>query len=126
MVESTLDGTVATITIRGDLDDAATPEVAEAIAHAVSDGWRDLVLDMGAVVLMNVTGLEFIVRTRSRLAKQGGTLRVSRPTAEVHRLLAVCGIVALDLSSRPLSASRAADRQSLALAYETDSRGYGT
>lgn len=125
-VETTMAQAVATIAVRGDLDAAAIAEVAEAIARAVSRGHGDVVLDLGDVAFMDVTGLEFIIRSRRRLARDGGTLRVTRPRTEIQRLLAVCGIVDLDLSSPPIAVSRAIDRQALALACETDARGYGT
>jgi anti-anti-sigma factor len=126
MVESARAEEVATIIVRGDLDDAAIREVAEAVAESVSHGRANVVLDLGNVAAMDVTGLEFIVRAQRRVAKAGGALTVSRPTPEVHRLLAVCGIVDLHLSSRPARSSRAPGRQSLAAAADAESRMYGT
>jgi anti-sigma B factor antagonist len=126
MVETARAEDVATIIVRGDLDDAAIREVAEAVAESVSHGRANVVLDLANVALMDVTGLEFIVRAQRRVAKAGGTLTVSRPTPEIHRLLAVCGIVDLRLSSRPAPSSRAPGRQSLAAAADAESRMYGT
>jgi anti-sigma B factor antagonist len=125
MVETALADEVATIIVRGDLDDAAIPEVARAIVESVSRARANVVLDLGDVAFVDATGLEFIVRARRRVAKGGGTLTVSRPTVGVHRLLAVCGIVDLDLSSRPVSPARAPGRQSPAVAADAESRMYG-
>ena len=125
MVETALAADAATITVRGDLGDAAILEVARAIADSVSRGRADLVLDLGDVAFLDAAGLEFIVRARRRVARGGGTLGVSRPAPGVRRLLAVCGIVELDLSSRPLSPARAPGREALALAADAETRMYG-
>lgn len=125
LVETALADDVATITVRGALDDGALLEVARAIADSVSRGRADVVLDLGDVAFLDAAGLEFIVRARRRVARGGGTLAVSRPTPEIRRLLAVCGIVDLDLSFRPASPARAPGRQSMALATEAESRMYG-
>ena len=107
IVEATLAEAVATIMVRGDLDGAAIPDVARAIADSLSRVRVNVVLDLGDIAFIDADGLEFIVRVRQRLAKGGGTLTVYRPTAEIQRLLAVCGIVDLAVSSRLASASRA-------------------
>ena len=129
MVETRLAEVVATIAVRGDLDGAAIPDVAEAIAQSISPVRTHVVLDLGDVAFVDATGLEFIVRARRRLAKGGGTLTVSRPTAQIRRLLAVCGIVDLDLSSRSTPPSLAPDRQPpdrLAAHASGTERRYGT
>ena len=100
IVETAPAEAAVTIIVRGDLDAAAIPEVAKAIAEAVSRVCAHVVLDLGEVACVDAAGLEFLVRARRRLAKGGGTLTVSRPAAQIERLLAVCGIVDLDLSSR--------------------------
>ena len=125
MVETGLADAVATIRVRGDLDDAAIEEVARAIADAVSGARMKMVLDLGDVAFIDAAGLEFIIRAGRHVAKRGGTLRVSNPTPQIHRLLAVCGIVDLDLSSRPAFPRLAAGRQGLVLAADAESRMYG-
>ena len=60
-----------------------------------------VVLDLGDVAFMDASGLEFLVRARRHVEKGGGTLTVSRPTPQVHRLLAICGIADLHLSPPP-------------------------
>jgi anti-anti-sigma factor len=131
MVEATLAEAAVTVTVRGDLDALAIPEVAQAIAEAVSGArTRDVVLDVGDVTVMDAAGLEFIIRARRRLTKEGGTLTVSRPTAQIERLLAVCGIVDLDLSTRGAPPGRAPAWRSLhalaALARDAEPREYAT
>jgi anti-anti-sigma factor len=121
---------VATIIVRGDLDGGAIPEVAQAIAQAVSQVSAHVVLDLADVAFVDVAGLEFLVRARRRLAQGGGTLTVSRPTTQVERLLAVCGIVGLRLSSRGVPPGRApawqSPRRLAAVAREAESREYAT
>jgi anti-anti-sigma factor len=121
MVVTALAHEVATITIRGDLDDAAMLEVARAIAESVSRARINVVLDLGDVAFLDAASLEFIVRARQRVARGGGTLTVNRPTPAIHRLLAVCGIVDLDLASP----SHAPGRRTMPLAAEAESRMYG-
>lgn len=125
MVETALADEVATIIVRGDLDDATIPDVARAIADSVSRARANVVLDLGDIASIDSTGLEFIVRACRHVARRGGTLTISNPTAEIHRLLAVCGVVDLDLSSRRASPGRAPGRQALALAADAESRMYG-
>jgi anti-sigma B factor antagonist len=125
MVETAVADEVATISVRGDLDDAAIEEVARAIADAVKDARMEMVLDLGDVAFIDSAGLEFIIRAGRHVAKRGGTLRVSNPTAQIRRLLAVCGILDLDLSARPVFPRPTAPRQALALAADAESRMYG-
>ena len=130
IVETTLVEAVATVIVRGDLGAAAIPDVAQAIAQAVSQVCAHVVLDLGDVAFVDAAGLEFLVRARRRLAKGGATLTVSRPTAQVERLLAVCGIVDLRLSSRGVPPGRAPTWQSprtpAALARDAEPREYTT
>ena len=127
MVETAPADEMVTIAVRGALDDAAIAEVARAIVDSVSCARADVVLDLGAVAFIDAAGLEFLVRARRRVARGGGTLTVSRPTPAVQRLLAICGIVDLDLSlPRPSSSRAAPGRQALALAADAESRMYGT
>ena len=127
MVETAPADEMVTIAVRGDLDEAAISVVARAIVDAVSGARGDVVLDLGAVAFIDATALDFLVRARRHVAKRGGTLTLSRPTPEVHRMLAICGIVDLDLSSpRPSSSHAPPGRRSLALAADAESRMYGT
>ena len=126
MVETAPADEMVTIAVRGDLDDAAISEVARAIVDSVSLARADVTLDLGDLAFIDSTGLEFLMHARRHVAKRGGTLTLSRPTPEVHRLLAICGIVDLDLSSPRPSSSYAPGRQALALAADAESRMYGT
>jgi anti-sigma B factor antagonist len=126
MVETAPADEMVTIAVRGDLDDAAISEVARAIVDSVSLSRADVVLDLGDVAFIDAAGLEFLMRARRHVAKRGGTLTLSRPTPEVHRLLAICGIVDLGLPSPRPSPSHAPGRQALALAADAESRMYGT
>jgi anti-anti-sigma factor len=130
MVETTPAEAVATVIVRRDLDAAAIPEVAKAIAQAVSRVCAHVVLDLGDVAVVDAAGLEFLVRARRSLAKEGGSLTVSRPTAQVGRLLAVCGIVDLHLWSHGVPPGRAPAWQSLrapaAPARDAELREYAT
>ena len=126
MVETAPAEEMVTIAVRGDLDEAAISEVARAIVDSVSGARADVTLDLGDVAFIDAAGLEFLMRARRHVAKRGGTLTLSRPTPEVHRLLAICGIVDLDLSSlRPWS-SHAPSHHALALAADAESSMYGT
>ncbi len=126
MVETALADEVVTIAVRGDLDDAVISEVARAIVDSVSRARADVVLDLGDVAFIDASGLEFIIRARRRVTRAGGSLTVSHTAPGVQRLLAVCGIVDLDLSTPRPSPSRAPGRESLALAADAESRMYGT
>jgi anti-sigma B factor antagonist len=126
MVETAPADEMVTIAVRGDLDAAAISEVARAIVDSVSRARADVVLDLGTVAFIDAAGLEFLMRARRHVAKRGGTLTLGRPRPEVHRLLAICGIVDLDLSSPRPSSSHAPGRQALALAADAESMMYGT
>jgi anti-sigma B factor antagonist len=127
MVETASTEEKVTIAVRGDLDGAAIAEVARTIVDSVSGARADVTLDLGDIAFIDAAGLEFLMRARRHVAKRGGTLTVSRPTPALHRLLAICGIVDLDLSSpRPSSSNAAPGRQALVLAADAESRMYGT
>ena len=69
MVEATPAEAVATVIVRGDLDGAAIPEVAQAIADRLARVARDVVLDLGDVAFIDATGLEFLVRCPAQSAQ---------------------------------------------------------
>ena len=82
----------ATIAVHGDLDASAIPGVAREMAHSIATGHVHVVLDIADVGFADAAGLAFVVRARRHMAGRGGDVNVTGASAEIRRLLAVCGL----------------------------------
>ena len=94
---------------RGELDLAAVPELRMRLADAHRAGAR-LVLDLRDVTFLDSSALSVVLNADRRLAVTGGSLRLAHVSAEVRRVLRICGLADLVLPSPVVALHGSADR----------------
>lgn len=80
------------VSAAGELDLGAAPTLAADIKAALATGARDLVIDLGAVTFMDVSGVNALLDARTRVRRSGGSLRLLAPSAPVLRVLRAAGV----------------------------------
>jgi anti-anti-sigma factor len=75
------------LALRGRLDVRVATDTRLALAAAVDDGVGDLVLDLGALDAVDVTGLGVLVGAHRRAGRSGRTLVLQDVPPQVGRLL---------------------------------------
>jgi anti-sigma B factor antagonist len=93
----------------GELDIATAPELTSALNAAIETGKRFVVLDLGAVRLVDATTLGVMLRAQRRLEANGGRLVTICSDRRLARVFEITGLVdALGVtSSRREALSRA-------------------
>jgi len=98
-LESLVDGDVATVVVRGEIDVATAPQLREALHELVQDGVKQIVLDCAALSFLDSSGIGLLVATRKRLG-EGGQLVIASPPSHVRKVLELTGVTE-ELSLRP-------------------------
>jgi anti-anti-sigma factor len=91
-VETTRDGEVELIAIRGELDLASGPALEAELARVSPAQTRTVVVDLRRLEFMDSTGLSIIVRAHRTLAESECELCLVRGTPQVQRLLDLTGV----------------------------------
>lgn len=94
-------GATTIVRASGDLDVATAPRLREQVIRLVSDGQRDIILDLEAVDFVDSTGLGVIVGLLKRTRTLGGDLRLVSNRPALQRILE---LTALD-RALPLASS---------------------
>ena len=84
------DGTVG-ITVQGELDMSAAPELSEAIARARAGG-DTLVLDLSAVTFLDSSAIGALVAAGREVHEKGGRLQIGPRSDVVDRILEITGL----------------------------------
>ena len=79
----------------GELDVATVAEVQAVLSDAEADAPALIVLDLRGLTFMDMTGLQFLLRTHERRAHEGLRLLVLPGCRAVRRVLEISGVVAL-------------------------------
>jgi anti-sigma B factor antagonist len=93
-----VDGTTATVTVRGEIDVATAPQLRELLHDLIQGGARQIVLDCRELAFLDSSGIGLLVAARKRLSD--GELVIDSPPAHVRKVLELTG-VASELSLRP-------------------------
>ena len=91
----------AVIALRGELDVATAPILAEVLTTAMDGGARRLILDLVELGFIDAAGLGVIVGAVTRLQAGGGSLTIRSPSPMVRRILDITGLADLDQSVVP-------------------------
>ena len=81
------------LAVEGEIDIATASALDEAIEQAVSDGKRNIAVDLEAVSFMDSTGLRTLIVAHRRLEDESGRLVVIPGSGPIRRLLEVAGVV---------------------------------
>jgi anti-anti-sigma factor len=86
------EGTVAIMALAGELDAASLPAISEAVAQAVDQGHRSLVLNFADVAFVTSSAVGYMLKVANHLRDQGGGLAISSPPVWFARNLDTLGV----------------------------------
>lgn len=94
-IDNSLEGFMAVLTVRGELDASSAPELGRHIDAAIDRGHLFVALDLSHITFVDGAGLGAIGRRADRLAQSGGALTIRAPSKFVLRLLDIVGMSGL-------------------------------
>jgi anti-sigma B factor antagonist len=78
------------LVLRGELDLAGAPRLADAFATAMAAGQARIALELSQLDFIDGTSVGLIERTRRQLRLQGGQLTLRHPQPHVRRVFELC------------------------------------
>lgn len=86
------EGDVHTIKLIGEMDLSNAAEVERELLQAEATNARTILIDLSALRFLDSTGIRLLVAADGRSRSDGGRLRLTRPPAQVFRVLRIAGI----------------------------------
>ena len=97
-VDAPEDGGRATVTVRGDVDIATSPELARVVREELAK--RAVLVDLRGVAFMDSSGVRVLNRLTQQAAEDGAELRIcddlSDPVVQVLRLTGMMDVLPLE------------------------------
>jgi anti-sigma B factor antagonist len=90
-LESQVNGGVATVVVRGEIDVASAPRLREVLHELVQTDTKRIVLDCRGLEFLDSSGIGLLVATRKRLG-DGGELVLDSPPPHVRKVLELTGV----------------------------------
>ncbi len=100
-VEVAFEGDVRVAWLAGELDLAASPWLADALAAPTSMMCQRLVLDLSNLGFVDAAGLGAIVRARNTLRSHSGELTLRAPSRFAARVLDIAGLASMVSQATP-------------------------
>jgi len=91
ITESLIDG-ICKITVNGRVDSNSANELLSNLEKALSDGNKDIILNMTKVDYLSSIGIRVILKIYKQATEEGGSLKIEQPSEIVKKVL---GMVAL-------------------------------
>jgi anti-sigma B factor antagonist len=91
LLEVERQGPAATVSVRGELDAATAPDLADLCQTVHADGARDLVIDLTETSFLDSSGLRALIEAH-QLFSAGGNLALAHASEPVRRLLEITGL----------------------------------
>lgn len=91
-INTTIDGTNATVALVGNLTVATVPKLETAFADLPEDV-ADLTLDLAELDYVASAGLRVIVSQAKNMARNGNSMRITNPNEEVMEVFDVTGLI---------------------------------
>jgi len=85
----------AVVSLEGELDLAAAPQLRECLVALTENGATDIVLDVAQLEFIDSTGLSVLVMALNRTRAAGGSTVLRHPSHSVMRLLEITGLLAV-------------------------------
>ena len=89
-----MDGSTHVLALRGELDVATVPRLADPLRVAIAAGKTSVVIDLGELTFLDSTGLMVLLNGLRRVVRQGGNLVISCTNPTVLRLFDITGTAA--------------------------------
>ena len=90
-LDTRVDGHVATVSVRGEIDVATAPRLRETLHELVQGGATHIVLECQELAFLDSSGIGLLVATRKRLG-EGGELVIDSPPSHVRKVLELTGV----------------------------------
>ena len=91
-VRSHREDDVHTIALAGEMDLSNAGEVERELLHAEATDARTILIDLSELQFMDSTGIRLLVAADARSRADSARLRLTRPPAQVFRVLCIAGI----------------------------------
>ena len=91
-INTTIDGTSATVAVTGNLTVATAPNLEAAFAGLPGDV-TDVTLNLSELDYVASAGLRVVVAQDKKMRQDGGSMRIANPNEEVMEVLDVTGLV---------------------------------
>jgi anti-sigma B factor antagonist len=85
-------GDHAVVTAVGEIDAATADMVGDAVAGALNDGYRQVLLDFARVTFIDSTGLGMLVKSHRSAEAIQARFAVVHPTPQTRKLIKVLGL----------------------------------
>ena len=89
---SEVDGTAATVVVRGELDVYTAPQLRARLHDLVDAGISTVTLDLADLAFIDSSGLGVIVGTLKRLRERDGNLVLRSPSRATAKVLDITGL----------------------------------
>ena len=90
--EQSRHGGKAELTLKGDLDMAATFRLEPELDHLLDTGVREIVLDLGGVEFVDSSGLGLLMATHDRSREAGTRMALVAARPEIQRVFQITGL----------------------------------
>jgi anti-sigma B factor antagonist len=91
VTEEDVDDHTHVLALRGELDVATVPRLADPLREAIAAGKTAVVIDLGELTFLDSTGLMVLLNGLRRVVRQGGNLVVMCTNPTVLRLFDITG-----------------------------------
>lgn len=78
--------------LEGEVDVYTAPALRQAIVEQVDSGTKHLMINLSRVEYLDSTGLGILIGGVKRLKEQGGSLRLTGPSARITRIFEITGL----------------------------------
>jgi anti-anti-sigma factor len=81
------------LTLAGELDIVTAPELEQCLSEILAEPHARVLLDLHELKFVDSAGVSVLIRAKNQAAEDGRQLVLRRPTAQVHDVFAVVGLV---------------------------------
>lgn len=86
---------VTIIDLKGNLIIGTEEELINVITQAVTDGQKNLLINMSEVPFIDSSGIGGLIKVFSRVKGEGGRLKLLNPTHNARQLLSITGLLSV-------------------------------
>lgn len=81
------------LTLSGELDFASAPDLETRLGEVWAEGHTSVVLDLSGLEFVDSAGVSVLIRAKNEADATGSVLLLRRPTAKVHNVFALVGLL---------------------------------
>jgi stage II sporulation protein AA (anti-sigma F factor antagonist) len=81
------------LALAGELDVTTSPQLEQALSDLDAEASLRVLLDLGELTFVDSAGVSVLIKAKKQTEANGRELVLQRPTAQVHRVFALVGMV---------------------------------